>query len=458
MKSSSSSLQARARAELERRRRARARLHLLDFVPHLTPRWERPDHLAPFAQAFERIKAGEAIRLLVSVPPQHGKTELELHGIAQLLLVRPDRANAFVSYAADYANSKSRQARDYARKAGVSLRDDSQAVHEWRTREGGGLLATGVGGPLTGHGIGGVLVIDDPFKNREEAESQAHRDKVHEWHTSTAMTRVHETTSVIVCHTRWHPDDLIGRLQAETKTLADGQTVPRWENINLPAINEAGAALWPKHRPLSLLEERRSASEYDWWSMYMGAPRPRGGEVFRGVVYCDAPPDSYRVAIGIDLAYTAKTHADYSAAVVLAEWGGTYYVLDVRREQCEAPVFADTLRQLQASYPGAKMLWHASATERGMADWMREQSGFPIAAELAKADKFIRAQPVAAAWNAGRVQLPRTAPWLPTFVGEVGKFTGISDRHDDQVDALSSAFAALSQPAVDYDLTNLPEY
>ena len=359
-----------------------------------------------------------------------------IHGIVQLLALDGSKTHAFTSYAAQYAESKSRLARDYALRAGVKLRNDSTAVHEWRTGAGGGLLATGVGGPLTGQGIDGVILVDDPFKNRAEAESQLMRDRVFDWFTSAAMTRAHPSTSVVVVHTRWHPDDLIGRLKNEV----DGNGQPVWEYINLPAVNDAGEALWPECRPIDFLDAARRRSEYDWWSMYMGAPRARGAGIFRDVYYYDALPAGYRVGIGIDLAYSSKTHADWSVAIAIAESGGKYYVLDVRREQSTPPKFAAHLRQLRASYAGAKMLWYTSTTEKGLADLLREESGFPITGEIAKGDKFVRAQPVAAAWCAGNVMLPRSAPWLSELVTEVCGFTGVHDRHDDQVDALAAAF------------------
>jgi predicted phage terminase large subunit-like protein len=418
-------------------------LALGDFIPEISPRWERPDHLAQLLDVFERIKRGEVVRVLLSVPPQHGKTETELHGIAQLLAIDPRKTHAFTSYAAQYAESKSRLARDYALRAGVKLRGDSTAVHEWRTADGGGLLATGVGGPLTGQGVDGVILVDDPFKNRAEAESQLIRDRVFEWFTSAAMTRAHPSTSVIVVHTRWHPDDLIGRLCKEV----DESGKPLWEHINLPAVSEKGEALWPKHRPLPFLEAARRRSEYDWWSMFMGVPRSRGAGIFRDVYYYDVLPPTYRVGVGVDLAYTSKTHSDWCVAVALAESQGNFYALDVRREQSNPPTFAAQLRVMKAAYPGARMLWYTSTTERGLADLLRSESGFPLVGELATADKFVRAQPVAAAWNAGKIFLPRSAPWLVDFISEVCGFTGVNDRHDDQVDALAAAFDVLTRGA-----------
>lgn len=443
----------RAKAEQERRRRVRNRLPLGDFIPALNPRWSRPDHLAPLLDVFGRIREGESVRALLSVPPQHGKTETELHGIVQLLALDGTKTHAFTSYAAQYAESKSRLARDYALRAGVKLRDDSTAVHEWRTADGGGLLATGVGGPLTGQGIDGVILVDDPFKNRAEAESQLMRDRVFDWFTSAAMTRAHPSTSVVVVHTRWHPDDLIGRLQKEV----DGDGDPVWECINLPAVSETGKALWPECRPLEFLEAARRRSEYDWWSMYMGEPRNRGGALFKDVQFYkpDALPRSgYQIAIGLDFAYTTKTHADYSVAVVLMRHGDAFYVLDVKREQVEAPKFAGTLRLLRTSYPAAKMFGFIGGTERGIVDFMRSQ-GLSIHGEPARNDKFVRAQPVAAAWNRKTIFVPESAPWASAFVSELASFTGINDKHDDQVDAFAGAFALLTMTVVTRDLRNL---
>jgi hypothetical protein len=246
-------------------------LGLLDFVPKITPTFARPSHLGEVASTIESCDE-HPIRACVSVPPRHSKTETVLHGIARYLKRHPDRTVAYVSYAADIARSKSRQARDYARAAGVQLRDDSAALHEWRTPQGGGLLATGIGGPLTGHGVS-LLVVDDPFKNRGEADSPTVRESVYNWFTSTAMTRVEPGGSVLVVHTRWHPEDLIGRLLRETEV--------KWTSLNLPAIDASGNALWPERWPLdALLQRKAEVGEHDWQSLYQGHPVAKAGRIY----------------------------------------------------------------------------------------------------------------------------------------------------------------------------------
>lgn len=177
--------------------------------------------------------------------------------------------------------------------------------------------------------------------------------------------------------------------------------------------------------------------------------------LFNGVRYYDTLPASYRVGIGIDLAVTPKTSSDYCVAVVLAESDGQYYVLDVRRAHADVPTFARTLRQLSDVYPGSRMLWYGMAAEKGTADLLREESGVRgLIGEITSQNKYVRAQPCAAAWNdvpamgaqparQGRIAVPRTAPWLRDFLAEVTTFDGLETTHDDQVDALASAFDVL---------------
>ena len=416
-------------------------LGLLDFVPRLTPRWERPDHLAPVAELFERAERGEEVFAVVSAPPRHGKTELLLHAVPWLLARHPEWAVGYSTYAADLARSKSRLARDYALRAGVELRPDSTALHEWRTPAGGGLLAAGVGGPLTGHGLN-LGVIDDPHKNRVEAESKTIRDHVHEWLTSTFLTRLEPGASAILFMARWHEDDLAGRLSRDSDH--------KWEVVNLPAVDDAGRPLWGSRWSLERLERRRRlVGAYDWASLYQGQPRPRGGAVFEGVYFYDAPPrEAYRLAIGVDLAYTKKTSADFSVYVVVARCGELFYMLDVVRVQARAPAFAGRLAVVRGVYPWAPCRWYCTGAELGVADLVNDaHKKIRLEALATTGDKFVRAQPTAALWNAGRVLLPREAPWLEDFVSELVGFTGLDDDHDDQVDALAAAVDALPDVA-----------
>ena len=413
-----------------------AEVGLLEAIPRVSPRFEPPCHLAPVVDLLERSRR-EPVRGLVSVPPRHGKTELISHGLAWLLDVDPRRTHAYVTYAAQVAYSKSRAIRDYARSLGVAIRADAEALHEWRTPERGGLLATGIGGPLTGHGVDGVLVVDDPTKNREEAESAVLREKTFGWFTSVALTRIEPRGSVIVVHTRWHEDDLIGRLAGE-----EG-----WEYVNLPAVDPAGMALWPSRWPVDELDKkRRAVGEHDWYSLFQGDPRPRGGRLFGDPARFEAGSSlaGWRIVIGVDPAASEKTHADYTAIVVLAVMGSAEQlvarVLEVVRVQAEIPAVCDRLIELQGRW-GAPLVIESAGVGVAVPQMLRRIAPKLHLVEVKpRGDKFVRAQPLAAAWAQGRVLVPLSAPWLGDYLHELGSFTGLGDRHDDQVDATAHAF------------------
>jgi hypothetical protein len=404
-------------------------LGLLEFIPHVSPHLEAPRHLQPVVDALEHAER-EPVRLVVTTPPQHGKSTVVLHSLVWRMLRDPTRRHAYVTYAAQFARDQMYQATLIARLAGLEL--ESESLDRWRTQQGGGIVATGVGGPLTGYPVDGVLVVDDYVKNRSEAESPTYRERTWAWFTSTAMTRVHPGAAVVVVATRWHPDDLAGRL------IRDG-----WEWINLPAINEAGEPLWPSRRPLSWLQEqRRQIGEYDWWALYMGQPRPRGGTLFREPTYYDRlPEDGYRRARGFDLAYSARSSADYSVILSGRYAGDVLYLEDCWRAQVEAPVFAR-----RAVLDDSPMYIYAHGVERGAVDLFRRDYHLPvIIRDASKAgDKFVRAQRAIAAWNEGRIRIPASASWLEAFLTEVMAFTGIDDPHDDQVDALAALWDGLS--------------
>jgi len=175
----------------------------------------------------------------------------------------------------------------------------------------------------------------------------------------------------------------------------------------------------------------------------MGQPRPPEGRLFDGVSYYDEYPPHARVAIGVDLAYSAKTSSDWNVAVVLAAANDQFYVLDVVRSQCTSVEWSSRLQALAAEWPGAPMRIYAGGTELGSVDFFRRDR-VPLRALPARYDKLTRAQPVAAAWELGRVHLPRSRAWVRPFLDVVRDFTGLGDAHDDDVDALAAAYDQLA--------------
>jgi predicted phage terminase large subunit-like protein len=444
-------------AELER---AIALKSLADWVPYLTRRYVAPTHLAPFLELIEAAAEGAEVRAVVHAPPRHSKTESILHAIPWILKQHPDWTCGYSSYNADITRSKSRAAIALAREAGINLVTDN--LSEWRTFKGGGCVAKGVGEGLTGYGLN-VAFVDDSVKDRLEAESARKREAKWDWFENVLMTRIEPKGSVFVCQTRWHPDDISGRL------IKKG-----WKYICLPALTalpDGGwRALWPERWPTdALLRRREDVGEYVWASLYQGQPRPRGGAVFGDPWGYAALPDATlprRHGIGLDFAFTKKTSSDYSALVVMMFCEGYFYVLDVVRVQTRAPEFKETIRAYHARYPTAKMRWIASGTEKGVADFVSDpmdpgaafvgESGLPIEVVTARGDKFVRSIAYAAAWNAGRVLVPEDSTshrWVDDFLVEHAEFTGVDDPKDDQVDASVAAHGASSEPVMTFEGT-----
>lgn len=408
-------------------------------IPVLSAKgYVKPLHLAPLLSELERIQRGEQVRIVCHTPPRGAKTETLLSAVSWWLDRHPDWEIAYCSYNATQARSKAVKARDWAKAMGVPVVRDT--VVEWRTPQGGGCIARGVGEGITGQGVD-VAIVDDPVKDRQEAESALKRQRCLDWFNEALFTRGNPSSaakpkprSIIVNMARWHPDDLAGTLVKQG-----------WRYIKLPALDE-GRSFWPEMWTPSQLEEiRAQLGPYSFEALYQGSPRPRGGAVFGDPWVFTEAPVNYRAAIGLDLAYSESTASDWSVAVVMARLNGYFYVLDVVRSQQRAPEFVSTVRQLGQRYPTARMRWYGSAIEtKGLGPFIRPSLP-KLEALTTTSDKFIRAQPYAAAWNAGKVLLPDGgAPWLNQFVDEHVNFTGVADLHDDVVDAAAAAYDALA--------------
>lgn len=447
------------RTRLKEKWQAQGEDALLLSIPGTTPWFAPAYHLRPLARLFWEAGCGKRLRVLSSTPPQHGKTTSFLHWIVSYLKCFPWHIVAYVTYESGIAWSKSREAREIAERAGLRIRRGSNSVAEWRTPEGGGFLATSIGGRLTGYRVD-LLVIDDPHKDRVSAESPVYQRRAYEWFSSSAMTRLSKDASVIVNMARWAQGDLIGRLRKDSKV--------DWRVVNLKAIstdaNGVERALWEAEKPLSYLKEQRDTGAvhpYDWAALYEGNPQPRGGGLFGDPARYDITPmdpanlRTWRWAIACDPAATAKTSADHSAIVVVGATGDgvnqKVYVMDVWRGQVEIPQLVKKLHQLQIHW-NCPVWVESVGAFKAVAQMLRDVSSgtLKVYEVTPEGDKFTRALPVSASWGAGRVLVPRNEteyPWLKDFLAEVKSFTGKGDTHDDQVDALAYAFNAIDRRA-----------
>lgn len=454
---------------------------LIDFVPLASPQYVAPRHLAKLAEVFDRIARGERVRVLLSVPAQHTKTETILHAIAWLLRRRPTWPVAYVTYSQDQADKKSIVAQRIARSSGAVTGDDRATMQNWSTAEGGGAMFTAIGGPLSGNGQR-VVIVDDPYKNRIEADSALIRSRVEDWFTSVVITRLPETGSCVVVHTRWHEGDLIGRLAAGE--IGDGD----WEYINLPFLgrrgendnvvpdNDGDVVLWPRQTlPDGTLvgwtvegakQRLREVGPYDAASIYQGQPRPRGGTVYQQPVRCDAPQIAgARLVIGCDPAGTDGINSNHSVLVALAvrdvidpttrERSTVADVAGVLRLKLRPEHAAPQVLAWQRSFGGTPLHIESTRDGKDLGNALAKIArGLTIKYVAATGDKWLRAQPPAAAWNAGRIRVPADARTmrsttdadLASFVRVVTDFTGMGGE-DDDADALAHAWSVAQASA-----------
>lgn len=437
------------------RRELRSKETLRAFMRRTTPAFDTPEHLAPYIAALEQAQR-EPIDICISAPPQHGKTELTMHALLQIVQKFPHLRHAYVTYAQKRADSVSGKILLPAARAGLDL-GGSRFCRT--TPEGGQIIFAGLDGQLTGEPIDGVLIVDDPCKGRADAESATMRDKTWEAFKASCISRCHPSASKVVMATRWHPEDTIGRLVNELQ----------WKYINLPAISADGKALWPERRPLHWLEKQRETfGEYDWSSLYMGQPHYRGSHVYNEPIYYDVgelPTKGFKVSIGADFAYTGNTHSDFNAYVVIFHTDECDYIVEARRYRNTVAAFKPILTNVLKRY-GGKITAFIAATEQGVIDFLLSNTNGTegsLRAEGVRAltDKFVRASPNAARWNAGKIRVPKSLAactvdqkelatlngkgglppdWMEEFMGEIRSFTGVGDKRDDLIDSLSGAF------------------
>lgn len=290
------------------------------------------------------------------------------------------------------------------------------------------------------------LLVDDPIKNRQDADSETVRNAVWDWWTSTAYTRLEDNAAIVVVNTRWHEDDLTGRL------LAAQGTDPRadqWHIVHFPAISDAGEALWPEKYPLEELERiRANTGPYDWEALYQGRPAAPEGAMFKRAWFqiIDEPPQGLTWVRGWDLAASSKETADYTAGARCAlDADGNLFISHIERRRQEWP---ETIKDMAflASMGDRGCRWgvetqgfQLSAVQQLLSD--NRFSGVAIQSVRADRDKVSRA----AAWQsraaAGKVFLIR-GEWNQAFVAEACGFP--VGKHDDQIDAVSIAWELLT--------------
>ncbi|MDQ3539941.1 MAG: terminase family protein [Chloroflexota bacterium] len=431
--------------------------------------WDAP-HLHAIRTELARIDSGEINQLIITMPPRHMKTEHTTVRYTAWRLQQNPRLNVIIgAYNQTIANRFSRKVRRIVR-AHSDLSTERYAQSEWETPEGGTLRAAGVNTGVTGMG-GNLIVIDDPIKNRREADSLTYRDAVWEWFTDDLFSRREGDWAIIIIMTRWHQDDLVGR-------LLDSDDAPNWEVLHLPAIyegpspygtvpdfrTEIGVALWPSHFDVDELQRTRmlgEEGERGWHALYQGLPTATGGAIFmrdwwQGRARYDAGDEmGLRRTLATGMRFidwdTAETLGDgsaYSACTVgELHQRGDGYVIRIRAVHRAKLTFPDLMAEvyrmaeewnqdgnlrdvaIELASSGRQVYQQAQAEGRLYRMGVHLQ-GVPVTQS-----KELRAQGAAHWCRMGRVELPESAAFLPMLESELYSFPQSAQK--DMVDSMS---------------------
>ena len=417
-------------------------------------KWQSPAHINYIERKLLDIFQHGNQKLIINLPPRHGKSEF----ITKIfpfwwLLNRPNNRIIISAYNSHLAELFGRELlgmfKNHAGRYGIELSQSQKSKSEFVTNRNGSVTAVGVGGSLTGKGAD-LIIVDDPIKNDAEANSATSRDKIYEWFKATLLTRLEPNGSVILVMTRWHEDDLAGRLLKSNK----------WDRIILPAIAEKndilgrkiGEPLWAERYNLAKLQDIKEDIGNYWFSgLYQQSPSPSDGGLFKRSCFKYFELEN-QIAINndftiyledintffaCDLAISSSEKADYTVVLIFAlDNNKNILIIDVYREKIIPSKHVDIILELyqkhRPSLVGIETVQYQSSLFHTLND-----KGLPVVKLVPKKDKVTRALPLAAKLESGKVYFNRSITCISDMENELLNFP--NGKHDDIVDTLSYA-------------------
>ncbi len=430
----------------------------MSFTEYTLPEFRASWHHYKICEALEKVERGECRRLMIFAPPRHTKSELGSRRFPAWYLGRnPNKQIIATTYSGEFASDFGRDVRgiidsdEYGNIFDVGLRPDSKSANRWHTTEDGIYVSVGVGGAITGRGAH-IALIDDPFKNREEADSEVNREKVWKWYTSTLYTRLMPGGSIIIILTRWHEDDLAGRLIEVMRSGGD-----QWEILKFPAITK-GQALWPDWYNAEYLEQTRNViGPRDWSALYQQEPVADDGTFFKREWF-----ENNRYVLGeqpqtnkyqsTDFAVTADGGDFTELGIIGLDNVSDIWVEDWYYGQDSADTWINKmLDQIQRYKPFASF-GEKGVIRRSVEPLIRMMSRsrriYPRLEWLVRTgDKMTMARAFQGMAASGKVHIPKTQ-WGDRLIEQLIAFP--AGKHDDGVDVLALFGMAMEQahPAI----------
>ena len=432
----------------------------LDFCRYVWPEMLVGEHHRIIAEALDRVIAGKCKRLMIAMPPRHGKSQMGSYLFPAYLMGRDPRSKLIVaSHTAELAQRFGRMIRNLMEEdkykelfPNMLLSVDSKAAGRWNTQQGGEAFFIGKGGAMTGRG-GDVIILDD-ILDEQDAMSDTAMENTWEWYTSGPRQRLQPNGSIVVINTRWKTDDLSGRLLKMHGQVRSDQ----WELLEFPAILPSGGSLWPGFWPIEELEKVKMAIGLKKWNaQWQQQPTNDDGAVLKRNWWRrwkhDEPPECSYVIQTYDTAYSKKETADYSVIstwgvfVPSADSGPNLILLSVKRGRWDFPELKRVAKDEYRYWNPDNVLIEAKATGTPLQQELRKM-GIPVTmyspgGRKSGQDKISRANAVAPILESGMIWYPEQQDWAEEMVEECAAFPNGS--HDDQVDAAIMAWMRFRQ-------------
>lgn len=429
------------------------------------PGWVHRDIAQRLERFLDDVVNKRSPRLMIQMPPRLGKSTLASHMFPAWALGRHPKLEVIIcSYSASLAMEFSRKVRGMLRDAAFKvlfpeckLDDENQNAEGWRTTRLGGFLPAGVGGAITGKGAH-ILIIDDPLKNAEEAESETIRESIKAWYQSTAYTRLAPGGGVLVIQTRWHLDDLSGWLEDEMEQgRGDTFEIVRYPMIALEdeLYRLKGETLHPQRYDLeAALRIKQAVGPRVWSALYQQDPQADGGQYFsRDMFKFYTPPAPPRLAVyaAFDLAIGKNDRNDFTVgAVVGVDANDDIWVLDIVRGRWDSHRIVEEILQVQRVWKPVLIGLEKGHISMAIGPYLDKRIAEEKLYETnikdlppGRRDKLSRARAIQGRMRQGKVKFPQQAEWLDTMMSEMLAFP--DGRHDDGVDALAYLGLLLSE-------------
>ena len=438
----------------------KASVKFLDFCRYVWPEMLVGEHHRIIAEALDRVIAGKCKRLMIAMPPRHGKSQMGSYLFPAYLMGRDPRSKLIVaSHTAELAQRFGRMIRNLMEEdkykelfPNMLLSVDSKAAGRWNTQQGGEAFFIGKGGAMTGRG-GDVIILDE-ILDEQDAMSDTAMENTWEWYTSGPRQRLQPNGSIVVINTRWKTDDLSGRLLKMHGQVRSDQ----WELLEFPAILPSGGSLWPGFWPIEELEKVKMAIGLKKWNaQWQQQPTNDDGAVLKRNWWRrwkhDEPPECSYVIQTYDTAYSKKETADYSVIstwgvfVPSADSGPNLILLSVKRGRWDFPELKRVAKDEYRYWNPDNVLIEAKATGTPLQQELRKM-GIPVTmyspgGRKSGQDKISRANAVAPILESGMIWYPEQQDWAEEMVEECAAFPNGS--HDDQVDAAIMAWMRFRQ-------------